>query len=216
MSSAHPAERPETAERATASERILTADRIHVVGGPGAGKSVFAAHVADACGLEVHHLDETAFTGPEFTLRPYDVIHAEAQALAERPRWIAEGIFIGWVEPLFERADVIVWLDQVSWGQAARRIATRWVSQAVREPATRRGTERFLRFGDYARHTRHLVRVLITSREYWGNDGPHRYPVTRAQLREALAPHDHKVIHLTGPDETEAMLRLIGPARSAS
>ncbi len=186
-----------------------------MVGGPGVGKTLFASTIADACGLDLHHLDETAFVGPEFTLRPYDLIRAEAQAMAEEPRWIVEGIFVGWVEPLFERADVIIWLDHLSWGQAARRIAGRWFTQALREPATRRGTERFFRFRDYSRHTRHLVRVLVTSREYWNREGaPRRYHVSRGQLRAALEPYGHKVVHLTRPDEAEAMLRLIESSQS--
>jgi adenylate kinase family enzyme len=181
-----------------------------VIGGPGAGKSSFAAAVADCRSLRLHHLDELAFAGPDFDPRPDDVIRAEVQALAEEGRWVAEGIFVGWVEPLFERADVIVWLDHVTWLQAARRIAARWFSGAVRESSLRRGTERFFRFHDYARNLRHLVRVLATSREYWTNAGaPRRYQVTRAQVDTALAPHADKLVHVTRPDEAETVLHLI-------
>lgn len=195
--------------------RIRAADRIHVVGGPGAGKSFFAATISAARGLELHHLDETAFTGPDFEPRPDAVTRAEAAAIAAQPRWITEGIFVGWVEPLFESADVIVWLDHVTWGRAARRIAGRWFRQAIREPVVRRGTDRFFRFGDYVRHSRHLVRVLVTSREFWSNaDTPHRYTVTRAQLLAALEPYADRIVHVTRPDEAETLLRLIGSTPS--
>jgi adenylate kinase family enzyme len=199
---------------ASAAARIRSADKVHVVGGPGVGKSSFAAALARACNLELHRLDETAFGGPDFRPRPDEVTLAAARAIAEETRWVAEGIFVGWVDPLFESADVIVWLDHVTWSAAARRIASRWFRQAIREPVVRRGTERFFRFRDYGRNLRHLVRVVVTSHEYWSNSGqPRRYTVTRAQLRSALAPHEHKVIHVTRLDEAETMLRLIEPAR---
>lgn len=198
-----------------AADRIRSANRVHVIGGPGAGKSFFASRVAAASRIEVHHLDELAFEGPEFAPRPHDVTGREARAIAERGRWVTEGIFVGWVEPLFERADVIVWLDHAGWGRSARRIASRWLRQALREPAARRGAERFFRFDDYARNARHLVRMLVTSREYWnGNGTPQHYTVTRNQVSVALERHSGKVVHLTRADEAERVLHLVGDAPS--
>jgi len=129
---------------------------------------------------------------------------------------VTEGIFVGWVEPLLDRADAVVWLDHLTWQQAARRIARRWFRQALREPASRRGTERFFRFGDYARKTKHLVRVLVTSREYWSSRStPRRYTVTREQVRAALAPYDDKVLRITTIEEAETVLRLLDQSRPA-
>lgn len=196
--------------------RLLAADRVHVVGGPGVGKSAFASRIAAARGLELHHLDETAFEGPEFIVRSQDVTSHAARTFAAEPRWVTEGIFVGWVDPLFERADVIVWLDHLSWSQAARRIARRWFGQALREPVNRRGTDRFFRFGDYTRNTRHLIRVLVTSREYWSNRSqPRRYTVTRVQVRAALEPYGDKVLRIATIDEAETMLRLIDQSAQA-
>jgi adenylate kinase family enzyme len=200
---------------AAVADRIRSADRIHVIGGPGAGKSFFARRLAAASGVELHHLDELAFEGPDFAPRPDEITGREARAIAAQPRWVTEGIFVGWAEPLFERADVIVWLDDGGWGRSARRIASRWLRQALYEAKTRHGAERFLRFGDYARNVRHLVRVLVTSREYWsGNGTPQRYTVTRNQVHAALERHADKVVHLTRTDEAEKVLHLVDPASS--
>lgn len=198
---------------AAVADRIRAASRIHVVGGPGAGKSFFARRIAAVSGVELYHLDDLAFEGSDFTPRPDDVTAGEARAIAEQPRWVTEGIFIGWAEPLFERADVIVWLDDGGWGRSARRIASRWLRQALREAMSRRGAERFLRFGDYARNVKHLVRVLVTSREYWSGTGtPERYSVTRVEIRAALQRHPEKVVHLTRPGEADSVVRLLDPA----
>jgi adenylate kinase family enzyme len=203
-------------QTAAIADRIRSAGRIHVIGGPGAGKSFFAGRIAAASGVELHHLDELAFEGPDFTPRPDAVTGGEAGAIAEQPRWVTEGIFVGWAEPLFERADVIVWLDDGGWARSARRIASRWVRQALREAKSRQGTERFLRFGDYARNAKQLVQVLVTSREYWnGNGTPQRYTVTRNQVQAALERHADKVVHLTRVDEAETVLRLVDPASSS-
>lgn len=190
---------------------------MHVVGGPGLGKSRFAETVAAITGAEIHHLDEIAFEGPDFSPRPDDLTAPEARAIAAQPSWVAEGIFVGWVEPLFEEADVIVWLDNLRWDQAVRRIVARWVRQALHEATVRHGRERFFRFRDYARHTKQLIRVLVTSREYWNRNGaPRRYTATRDQLRAALEPYEAKVVRLSQADEADAVLRLVGPASAVS
>lgn len=195
--------------------RLLAADRVHIVGGPGVGKSGFAGRIASARGLELHHLDETAFEGPDFIVRPEEVTSHAARTFAAEPRWVTEGIFVGWVGPLLERADVIVWLDHLTWREAAGRIARRWFGQALREPGNRRGTDRFFRFRDYTRNTRHLIRVLVTSREYWSRAEPRRYTVTRAQVRAALEPYGDKVLHIATVDEAETLLRLIDQSAGA-
>jgi adenylate kinase family enzyme len=206
-----------TIDPVATAERIREASRVHVVGGPGLGKSSFAQKVAAVAGAEVHHLDEIAFDGPDFSPRPEELTASEARAIAAQPRWVAEGIFVGWVEPLFEEADVIVWLDNLRWDQAVRRIVVRWARQALHEATIRRGAERFFRFRDYARHTKQLIRVLVTSREYWNVHGaPRRYTVTREQVRAALDPYQGKVVRLSRADEAEEVLRLVDPQASAT
>ena len=200
-----------SAAAAIIAERIRGADRIHVVGGPGVGKSSLARVLAAGGGRRLCHLDELAFEGPNFEPRPEDELRRQALAIAREPHWVVEGIFVGWVEPLFAGADVIVWLDHLSWREAVARILGRTLRGAVEEPAKRQGRERFFRFGDYARHTRQLLRVIVTSREYWsGGEAPRRYNVTRAQVAAALQPYAAKVVRVETADEADAVLRLVG------
>jgi len=48
---------------------VGSADRIHIIGGPGAGKSTLARRLGATLGLPVHTLDTVAYEGPEFTAR---------------------------------------------------------------------------------------------------------------------------------------------------
>ncbi len=194
------------------ASKLESAERVHIIGGPGSGKSTLARRIGDALDLPVYALDLLAYEGINFEERPVEDSAERAQEIAALPRWVTEGIHVGWTEPLLERADVIVWIDSVGWSQAATRITGRTLRNAVREIRIRRGRERFLRLSDYARHLRQLGYVLFASREYWSRSGQgNRYPVTRWQVEEALAAHKNKVLRLREADDA----RRIAPAPEA-
>jgi adenylate kinase family enzyme len=196
----------------SAVARIRSAHRVHIVGAPGSGKSTFAQHVSASSGLPVHSLDLIAYEGPDFKERSLAYRSAKAREIAATPRWITEGIFIGWTEPLLEEAELIIWLDYVSWRNAAARIAIRTFRGALQEMKVRRGSERFLRIGDYRRNLRQLISVLTTSREYWGGGtGADRYPATREELDQTLRPYAAKVIHITEKRDAKTLLELLCP-----
>ena len=192
--------------------RIRSAHRVHIVGGPGSGKSTVARHVSASSGLPVYSLDLIAYEGPEFKERSLAFRSAKAREIAAMPRWITEGIFIGWTQPLLEEAELIIWLDYVSWRNAAARIAIRTFRGALQEMKVRRGAERFLRVGDYRRNFRQLISVLTTSREYWGRGtGADRYPATREQLDRTLHRFAAKVIHVTEKRDAKTLVELLCP-----
>lgn len=186
--------------------KLESAERIHIIGGPGSGKSTLAGRIGRARDLPVYALDPVAYEGLEFAERPGKDSAERAHALAAMPRWVTEGIFVGWTEPLLERADVIVWIDSIGWTRAATRITMRTVRHAFGEMKVRRGRERFLRVGDYARNLRQLGFVLLASREYWSRGWGDRYPVTRWQVEEALAAHQGKVLRLTNDHEARRLV----------
>jgi adenylate kinase family enzyme len=96
--------------------------RIHVVGGPGSGKTTLAARLGRRLGVVAHDLDDVALSeGADADFRPIRGIasrRSDVLQLSEAATWVTEGTYLWWTEPLFRRADKIIWLD-VSWGIAA-------------------------------------------------------------------------------------------------
>ena len=185
--------------------------RIHIVGGPGSGKTTLAREIGTRLGIEVHELDLVAFTGPEYAERMLPDRLADVSSIAGRPAWIAEGLFILWTNQLMECADVIIWLDQVSWGRSMWRTVVRFTRSALREATNRRGMSRFTRFHDYARHLRQLIQVFFSSRVYYSVSSTRRASriESRQNTEKHLALYQDKVIHCYRDEGVEAVLNYI-------
>ncbi len=180
-----------------------TIKRVHLIGGPGSGKSTLARELGSHLKVPVFELDEIAFEGLDFEERPLQVRRQAIHQIAMQPGWITEGIFVDWIDELLERADVILWLDNLSWYLAVRRIVTRFARLGWEEMRRQKGTAKFARFRDYRRHLGQLFQAMGTSRSYYFNveqplgDARH---VTRAQTRVQLSKYQTKVVHCTGAD----------------
>src|SRR5215831_518656 len=74
--------------------------RIHIIGGPGSGKSYAALQLSRLLGIPAYDLDEL------FWDRAAER-NARLAAIAQEEIWIIEGVYYGWLGPSFERADRI-------------------------------------------------------------------------------------------------------------
>ena len=188
--------------------QLASATKIHITGGPAAGKSTLARLLGAALDLPVHELDRLAFAGLDFHEQPHASRAAAVSEIATSSRWVTEGVFVGWTEPLFEQADVIIWLDHVAWGQSAVRTLLRSARGALREVRKRRGADRFFRVADYRRNLKQLFHVLTVSKEYWvPAAGQPRYPASRARTAEHLVPYRAKVLHISEGRGVEQVLQ---------
>jgi hypothetical protein len=102
--------------------------RVHVIGGMGSGKTTVARQVSQYLSAPFYELDRVAYVAG--VKRPADVRRAEAARIATSSTWVTEGVYLGWIEPILNEADVIVWLD-VPWRVAAWRIVRRHVEQSI-------------------------------------------------------------------------------------
>ncbi|MFI7635170.1 hypothetical protein [Nonomuraea sp. NPDC049400] len=168
------------------------AHRIHVVGAAGSGKTYLAAAIAAALTADHHELDRVAIRrngdGRQVAPVPWPERRAAAAEIAERPRWVTEGIYLGWTEPLFAGADLIVWLD-IPWWQATWRITGRHLRKSLRGENEWKGIRLLLRF------------LWSTRRYYLGLGGdPNREhddgATDRRMTAAALAPHAVKVMRI--------------------
>jgi len=185
--------------------------RIHIIGGPGSGKTTLARALGAQLKAEVYELDQVAFTGRDFEERPFPDRATAVYGIANRPVWITEGLFVLWTDELLARANIIVWLDHVDWKQGFRRIARRFIKSAVDEVRKRRGLERFARFPDYARHLKQLVQVFFSSRAYYDEkaSGPAGRMESRLTTATILKRYSDKVVHCYNDESIEAFMQYI-------
>lgn len=112
--------------------------RVHIVGGPGSGKTTLAYQLAGILCAPCIELDSVGYEGGAGADRPMAVRVADIQNIAAQPAWVTEGIFLGWTEALFQTADAILWLD-LPWRVAGWRIFTRHVRAELRGNNKHRG-----------------------------------------------------------------------------
>lgn len=167
-----------------ASEEVASIRRVYVIGAGGSGKTTLARRVADGLAVEPIELD----------LNPF----ADRVALAAPDSWVVEGIFLYDIEPLLERADLIVWLD-LPRSVAQRRIVTRHFKLSLRGRNRYKGLRRLVSFvramrGYYVASAREPLAA-----DDWG-------ALSRALTLDRLTPHTAKVIHVRTPREARLFI----------
>jgi len=189
--------------------------RIFIIGQPGSGKSTLARKLGAALDIAVVDLDlvyrQGGGNGP---LRPAALRDADLAAVAQRPRWIAEGVHLDGTQCLMEESDLIVWLDHVSARRSSVRIVRRFISGAWHEVRNQRGWRRFFRFGDYARHLRELGRAIPEAHAYSGSPGG--AAVTRADVAQRLAGYREKVVRCATEGDVAALVTRLERAATQS
>jgi adenylate kinase family enzyme/sugar lactone lactonase YvrE len=169
--------------------------RLLIIGGPGSGKTTLSVRLARSLSLVPVELDRIGYEGGAGPRRPLTTKLADVEKLAAGGDWIAEGIFLGWTESLFQRATAIVWLD-IPWRVAAWRIVTRHARKSLR------GTNRH-------GGLRNLSAFLKSARRYY--TGPLSTPaaldddgaITRAFTERTLACYEDTLIRCRSNADVE-------------
>jgi hypothetical protein len=118
-----------------------------------------------------------------------------------------EGVHLGWTDVLMDSAQVIIWLDHLSWPQLALRMTRRFGAGAADEVVRQRGRRRFVRFGDYRRHLNDLAGELRDAVAYprATRRGPRGTPVRHETLGK-LEPRWDRVIHVRRSADVERLV----------
>jgi len=92
--------------------------RIHIIGGPGSGKSYIAGKLAERFGILAHDLDDLFWdsTTSRYGVRT-DASERDRKlaAIVSGDGWIIEGVYFQWLAPSFDAADFIVALTPSIW-----------------------------------------------------------------------------------------------------
>jgi adenylate kinase family enzyme len=93
-------------------------NRIHIIGGPGSGKTTLARQLAAKHGFPHVELDTLFWDNADggYAVRRDPKERDRRLALfVEGESWVVEGVYWGWCQPSFERADQIILLDMPTW-----------------------------------------------------------------------------------------------------
>jgi len=156
--------------------------RVHVIGGPGSGKTTLARRLSARLGAEAFDLDEVAYVGGAGAERSPADRRVSLEAILAKPAWVTAGKYVSWIDGLLESADAIVWLD-VSWRIAAWRIVVRHVRASLAGTNRHPGWLLLLRF---LRSTRRYYLDAAAVEEAEG--------VTRARTVRQLERYADKVV----------------------
>jgi adenylate kinase family enzyme len=84
--------------------------RIHIIGGPGSGKTYAARHLSHLLGVPAYDLDDLFWDNAarSYGVRASDANRdAKLMSITDEATWIIEGVYYRWLNPSFERADII-------------------------------------------------------------------------------------------------------------
>jgi ATPase family protein associated with various cellular activities (AAA) len=196
---------------------LTTANRIHIVGASGTGKTTLARALGARLGVDVVHLDELALLPRSRTLRPRAELLFAVHELASGSRWITEGIYLGWTDELFAAADVIVWLDTVDLRHAIRRVIARFLAGAAAEARVSTPLEDAGRLGDYRRELLGLLHAFREIARYFASRGDTDADIaapSRTETERRVHQFASKVVHCRTSAEVTSLLEGSRPASS--
>ena len=163
--------------------------RVHVIGGPGSGKTTFARKVAagrTAASIDLDHLAYDQGAGAKRSLAERQ---ASLASVLQRPDWITEGMYLWWIDDLLRDADTIVWLD-VPFRIAAWRIVARHIRADLTGTNQHPGAARLLAF---LRHVHsYYADTSLAPPVAPDDDGA----VTRAHTAVELRAYQEKVLRI--------------------
>jgi adenylate kinase family enzyme len=182
--------------------------RIHIVGGPGSGKTTLAARIGQVLAVPVHDLDTIAYEAGAGRKRDRAARRPDVERIAQGPGWVAEGIYLWWCEPLAERADQIIWLD-VPWRVSVFRIVRRHIALSLAGTNPHSGTFKLARFAWSTRRYYRTETLEVPALLDENDDGA----ISRVATRAWLKRYRTKVTQCRSNHDLDGVLRKLKVSR---
>ena len=145
----------------------MTRPRIHIIGGPGSGKSFVAGELSRRLGVPAYDLDDLFWdrSALRYGVRT-EVAERDRRlaAIVAQDGWVIEGVYYGWLAPSFDAADIIIELSPpilVRHWRVIRRFALRKLGRSASKHESLVDLCRLLRWS-HAYDKRHLAEARET------------------------------------------------------
>lgn len=146
--------------------------RIHIIGGPGSGKTYIAAKLAEHFGIPAYGLDDLFWDSstPTYGIRT-DASERDRKlaAIISGEGWIIEGVYYQWLAPSFDTADFIIALTPSVWvrhWRVVRRFLSRKIGRIPSKHESLADLRQLLRWSQtYDRNN------LVRARQFIANRG---------------------------------------------
>jgi len=93
--------------------------KIHIIGGPGSGKTTLSRKISNRFNCNILHLDDVAYHEGDFdrpTTREYRL--KQVSRFTKQDNWVIEGVYFSWVGSSFKHCDKII---LISLDKSSRR-----------------------------------------------------------------------------------------------
>jgi len=95
--------------------KLKNLNKIYIIGPQGSGKSTLAKTLSKKLRIKHYDLDDIVWSKKYSVKRTYKTRQKKLNNLVNKKEWILEGIFGGWTEPAFQKADLVIMLNLDYW-----------------------------------------------------------------------------------------------------
>lgn len=117
--------------------------RTVVIGISGTGKSTLGRWMAERTKLPIYHMDSLQF-GEDWKKTEPREIEKSLERISQTDRWIVEGWIDTYSKSIFDRADLILYLDYPGWLAMWGGLKRWWMYRGTQRPEMPAGCEEFL------------------------------------------------------------------------
>jgi len=91
----------------------MNCQKLHIIGGPGSGKSYIARRISEKYGLPKYDLDDIFWdrNHEDYIRSSEEERHRGLESILANEAWIIEGVYYKWLKKSFEGADKIIVLN---------------------------------------------------------------------------------------------------------
>ena len=164
-------------------------NKIHIIGGPGSGKSYAANRLAQMLDIPVFDLDQLFWdlsSARYGTRTSEDVRDNKLREIFQKDKWIIEGVYYSWLYDSFAQADMIIILNPNPFLRTWR-ILKRFIKRKLKLVQSKN------------ENIKDLVRLIIWNHKYNGDN-------LRCAL-EFIQEFDNKTIYVDQADDALSIIK---------